>query len=224
MSGLEIVTGPTIEPISRIEAREQLRLDDDIDDSQVRSYITASRIWAENYTGRALINTTFAQHLDGYVDNTPEPYWEGMKTGPSLIKNISEIEIAKAPVVSVTDVKYYKDDNTEHTWAASNYYVDIYGDVGKIVLRDNGTFPSDIRASNGIKVTFVAGYGATPNSVPEPIRMAMMQYMSFMYEHRGDDEGRKISLSPIIPTLINPYKVTRFGATPYNKMIRSGIG
>jgi hypothetical protein len=45
-----------------------------------------------------------------------------------------------------------------------------------------------------------------------------------MYEHRGDDEGRIISLPPIIPTLLNPYKITRFGATPYNKMFKSGIG
>jgi hypothetical protein len=216
MSGLEIVTGPSIEPISRVEAREHLRLDDDVDDSQVRAYITASRMWAENYTGRTFINTTFAQHLDGYIDATPEPYWEGMKTGPSLSTNVSEIELAATPAKSVTNVKYYTDSDSESTWAASNYYVDIHGDVGRIVLRDGGTFPSDIRAANGIKVTFI--------NVPEPIRMAILQYMSFMYEHRGDDEGRIISLPPIIPTLLNPYKITRFGATPYNKMFKSGIG
>tara|TARA_R110000764_G_scaffold132587_4_gene220439 strand:+ start:1215 stop:1889 length:675 start_codon:yes stop_codon:yes gene_type:complete len=223
MSGLEIVTGPTIEPISRTEGREHLRLDDDIDDSQIRSYITASRMWAENYTGRTLISTTYAQYLNGYIDTTPDPYWEGTITGPSLTSNISEIELAASPAISVTNVKYFKDDNTEHTWASSNYYVDIHGDVGKIVLRDNGTFPSDIRAANGIKVNFVAGYGTKPNSVPEPIRMAILQYMSFMYEHRGDDEGRAISLPPIIPTLLNPYKIMRFGSTPYQKIYKTGI-
>ena len=33
MSGLKIVTGPAVEPISRVEARDHLRLDEDVDDS-----------------------------------------------------------------------------------------------------------------------------------------------------------------------------------------------
>ncbi len=41
MSGLKIIANPAITPVSRIEARQHLRLDDDVDDSQVRSYIQA---------------------------------------------------------------------------------------------------------------------------------------------------------------------------------------
>ena len=39
MSGLVTVTEPSIEPVSVIEAREHLRLDDDVDESLVFSLI-----------------------------------------------------------------------------------------------------------------------------------------------------------------------------------------
>ena len=221
MSGLEVITAPTIEPISRIEAREHLRLDDDIDDSQVRAYITAARLWAEKFTGRTFINTTFRQNLDGYTANY-EPYWEGMKTGPSQVVYSNCLELAASPASSVTHIKYYDDADTESTWAASNYYVDKVGDVGKIHLRDGGTYPSDLRASNAIQITFVAGYGASPNDVPEPIRTAILQVMTYLYENRGDTD--EVKVPQIIAALLNPYKVMRFGNTPYNQIMRSGIG
>ena len=58
MSGLKIIANPAITPVSRIEARQHLRLDDDVDDSQVRSYIQAGTDWAENYTNRFFISRT----------------------------------------------------------------------------------------------------------------------------------------------------------------------
>ena len=71
MAGLKIVAQPSIEPISVVEAREHLRLDDDVDKSQIMSYIIATREWAENYTGRHFIGRTMQMFLDGatQVDN-----------------------------------------------------------------------------------------------------------------------------------------------------------
>ena len=187
MSGLEEVTGPAVEPISRIEAREHLRLDDDVDDAQVRAYVLAARIWAENYTGRALITRTVAQYLDAFSE-VEQPLWEGWKTGPNIVNYQNFIELALAPAISVANIKYFTDDDTEHTWAASNYYVDTVRSPARIVLRDGGSYPTSLRAANGLKITYDAGYGATPQLVPEPIRVAMLQYTAFLYEHRGDFE------------------------------------
>ena len=228
MSGLVEVTGPSVEPISRIEARDHLRLDDDVDDSQVRAYILAARQWAENYTGRVFITRTMRQFLDA----NPYPQVGSLREGYSVghqnqISNASGvIEIAAVPVISVTSVKYYSDDDTETTWAASNYYVDSVSDMAKIVLRDGGTWPTDLRAANGLEINFTAGYGSTPSAIPEPIRAAIMQYTTFLYEHRGDFERFPPPTPPaVIRTLLNPYKVMRFGgANPYSRMLRSGIG
>lgn len=225
MSGLVEVTGPAIEPISRIEAREHLRLDEDVDDSQVRSYILAARNWCENYTGRVFISRTMRMFLDGFINASGEPYWEGTRVAPQIRTYSSFIEIAASPVISVSSIKYYDDSDNESTWATSNYYVDTVSDVAKIVLRDGGTFPTDLRAANGLEINFTAGYGTTANDVPEAIRMAMMQYMTFLYEHRGDFERFPAPTPPaVLRTLLNPYKIMRFGSTPYQKMLKTGIG
>lgn len=210
MSGLVEVTGPAVEPISRNEAKEYLRLDDEVDDSQVRAYITAARIWAENYTGRKFIATTMDQFFD--VAGRDPLLREGMRSGYSGSKIENGLELAVSPLVSVSAIYSYDDSDTETLWSASNYYVDTTGMVPRIVLRDGGAWPTDLRNANGIKVRFVAGYGTSPLSVPEPIRLAILQYMTFAYEHRGDFERFPPPTPPVIlSTLLQPYRVVRFG-------------
>jgi hypothetical protein len=222
MSGLQITSGPAVEPITRIEAREHLRLDDDVDDAQVRAYILAARIWAENFTGRAFINRTVHQWLDGFLP-VDTPLWEGWKTGPSTAYYQNHLELALAPVASVTEIKYYSDDDTEYTWAASNYYVDTVREPSRIVLRDGANFPTNLRAANGLKIVYEAGYGTQGLSVPEPIRVAMLQYCTFLYEHRGDNVE-----NPTPPAVLNQllisYQIMRFGSTPFQNIVRTGIG
>jgi len=220
MSGLKIVTGPSVAPVSRTEARNHLRLDDDVDDSQVRSYIQAATDWAENYTNRFFISRTCQMMLDG-ARELESPLWEGMKTGPSNVAYLDHIELAAAPVISVESIKYYSDDDTEYTWAASNYYVDTFSEPAKIVLRDGGTYPTDLRASNGLEINFTAGYGANPSSVPEAIKVAILQYVTFLYEHRGDYEGAT-QPPPVLKALLDPYRVLRFSTSAYNKMLKTG--
>ena len=220
MSGLKIITGPTATPVSRTEARNHLRLDDDVDDSQVRSYISAATNYVENYTGRFLISRSCQMMLDGRM-NVEEQVHDGYRTGHSSIPYIGHIEIAANPVISVESIKYYSDDDTEYTWAASNYYVDTLSEPAKIVLRDGGTYPSDMRAANGIEINFTAGYGANPSSVPEAIKVAILQYVTFLYEHRGDYEG---ATQPphVLRALLDPYRVLRFSTSAYNKMLKTG--
>lgn len=224
MAGLVTVTEPTIEPVSRIEAREHLRLDDDVDDAQVRAYITAARVYVENFTGRLLINRTMRQYLDGARGGIGN-YWEGTRQGPSLTADGDFIEIAASPVVSVSSIKYYDDADTEYTWNSANYYVDTAQDVGRVVLRDGGVFPTDLRAANGLEINFTAGYGTSPTNIPEAIRVAVLQMTTFFYEHRGDFERFPPPKPPAVTSaLLQPYRMLRFGTHPFSKMMKTGIG
>ena len=220
MSGLKLVSAPSIQPVSRIEAREHLRLDDDVDDSQVRSFIKAATDWAENYTGRSFISRTYKMMLDG-VSEIDDPLWEGMRTGHSSSNLNNHIEIAAAPVLSVQSIKYYSDDDTEYTWSASNYHVDTFSEPAKIVLRSGGTYPTDLRSVNGLEINFTAGYGESPSSVPEAIRVAILQYIAFLYEHRGDYEAG-VQSPAVIKSLLDPYKILRFSASALSSKINSG--
>jgi hypothetical protein len=220
MSGLKIVTGPAATPVSRTEARNHLRLDDDVDDSLVRAYIQAATDWAENYTGRFLVSRTCQMMLDG-ARELESPLWEGMRTGPSNVAYLDHIELAAAPVISVESIKYYSDDDTQYTWAASNYFVDTFSEPAKVVLRDGGTYPTDLRAANGLEINFTAGYGSNPSAVPEAIKVAILQYIAFLYEHRGDNEAGMQS-PPVLRALLDPYRVLRFNTSAYNKMLKTG--
>lgn len=220
MSGLKIVTGPAVTPVSRTEARNHLRLDDDVDDSLVRAYIQAATDWAENYTGRFLVSRTCQMMLDG-ARELESPLWEGTRTGPSNVAYLDHIELAAAPVISVESIKYYSDDDTQYTWAASNYFVDTFSEPAKVVLRDGGTYPTDLRAANGLEINFTAGYGSNPSAVPEAIKVAILQYIAFLYEHRGDNEAGMQS-PPVLRALLDPYRVLRFNTSAYNKMLKTG--
>lgn len=221
MAGLKIVSGPVVEPITVIEAREHLRLDDDVDKAQVMSYIVAVREWAENYTGRHFISRTMQMFLDG-APTKDTPLWEGMRTGPDITDYNNFIEFDVCPVQSVSSIKYYNDSDEQFTWDASNYYVDVISHPAKIVLRTGGTFPTDLRPANGLEINFTSGYGDNNTDVPEAVRVAMLQYMTFIYEHRGDYE-KDVKEPAILQSLLNPYRTLRFNASAYNKMFRTGI-
>ena len=223
MAGLQIVSGPSIEPVSLLEAKEYMKVDDDNDDLEILAFIKAARIYVENYTGRFFITRTVRQFLDGYTP-AMDSYWEGTRTTP-IVKFSSYIELAAVPAVSVSSVKYYDDADNEGTWDTSNYYVDAASDLGKIVLRDGGTFPTDLRTVNGLEINYTAGYGTSASDVPDVIKSAIRQYMLYLYEHRGDFERYPAPSPPnVLKVLLDPYKVMRFGSHPYNKMFKTGIG
>ena len=135
------------------------------------------------------------------------------------------IDLAMTPIVSFAHVKVIDDAGSETTWDASNYYVDTVRDVPRLVLRDGGSFPSDLRSANGLKLVYDAGYGASPINIPDAIKMAMMQYCTFMYEHRGDFERFPPPQPPkLVKTLLTPYQIMRFGTTPYSNVLKMGIG
>lgn len=221
MSGLKIVTGPATTPVSRIEAQEYLRLDEGVDNSQVNGFINAATTWAEAYTNRFFISRTCKMMLDG-LRETDSPLWEGVRTGPYNIQLSDHIELAAAPVISVESIKYFSDDDTEYTWDASNYYVDTFSEPAKVTLRTGGTFPTDLRNYNGLEINFTAGYGSDAYQIPEPIRIAILQYATFLYEHRGDNEVG-VEPSMIIKSLLDPYRVLRFSSSAYDKTIQSGV-
>jgi len=124
MSGLVVETQPAREPLTVIEVRDALRLDDDVDETLVMSFIIAAREWAENYTGRALITRTMQQWMDGFVP-VDMPLWEGWKTGPDIVNYQNHMELALAPAISVSDIKYYNDGDAEDL----EYAVTVAGGV-----------------------------------------------------------------------------------------------
>ena len=134
----------------------------------------------------------------------------------SLIINRLEntIEIPTTPVQSVSAVTSFTDDDTESTFASTKYFVDTAREPARLFLRDGEAWPTGLRVANGLKIVYVAGYGSNRTDVPEAIRVAILQYIAFNYEHRGDFEGQ-IKPPTMLQGLLQPYRRLSFTNNPY---------
>ena len=84
---------------------------------------------------------------------------------------------------------------------------------------------SPIVSFTHVKAINDAGYGTSPINIPDAVRMAMMQYCSFMFEHRGDFERFPPPQPPkLLTQLLTPFQIMRFSTTPYSNVLRMGIG
>tara|TARA_B100000700_G_scaffold243008_1_gene270802 strand:+ start:800 stop:1453 length:654 start_codon:yes stop_codon:yes gene_type:complete len=184
MAGLTVSTEPTAEPLSLQEVKEYLRVEDSTDERIVQPLILAARQYAESHMNRALMQQTLTLTIDTALD-TEDPLWEGMRTAPDINYYKNYVVLPKGPVQSVTSLKTYDDSDNATTMAASKYYVDTAREPARIVLRTGENFPTALRVANAIEVIYVAGY-TNAYTVPEPIRMGMLQHIAYMYEHRGD--------------------------------------
>lgn len=98
------------------------------------------------------------------------------------------IEIPKPPLVSVVSIDYVETGGTTLTWGTSNYRVDIpsgrIAERGRIARAYAVTWPVIQDVVNAISVTFIAGYGTTPDVVPGQLKRAAKMLISHWYENR----------------------------------------
>lgn len=162
------VAGPDIEPVSVAEAKTHCRVDISNDDLLIANLITTAREYIEMICRprRALISQTWKLLLDKWP-----------KT--------DILELGVVPLLSVTSVAYTDDYASTTIWPASNYVVDTASEPGRLRLRTGVSWPSaTLREVNGVEITFVAGYGASSMSVPEPFRQAILLLVGNWYENR----------------------------------------
>ena len=152
----KVITAPDVEPISLDEFKAQARYPIGISDPQDGIFnikIRAARTAIEKLCSIAMITRTLEMGL------------------PSLA---TRIPLEVTPVTSKEDItiKYKDQDNQEKTLAPDKYDLDDYTAPPAIVIHE----PPAISYSsvNPIKITYKAGYGATPSDVPADLREAVL--------------------------------------------------
>jgi len=190
---LTIVTVPTVEPVTLVEAKLFLKVDETADDTLITSMIKAARHACERYTSRALTERTGQVFFDR-IQGADYPLTEGITIGADLSFSASELFIPKPPLVSVTHVKTYDDSDVATVWDSGNYFVDTATEPGRIVPRSGVSWPTATRVANGIEIQFVAGYpeitpATNPKTydIPEDIVTGIKRMINHLYENRGDD-------------------------------------
>lgn len=162
---LQLISPPALEPITLADARAHLKVESDADDALITSLIAAARARAEWHTARAFITQDWILWLDRWP-------------------NRNCIEIPLSPSQAITHLKTYAEDDTETVLDANLFSVDTASPHARVLLHQ--PLPTPLRALNAIALHFTAGYGDTADSVPEPIRTAILHIIADLYTNRGD--------------------------------------
>ena len=206
MSATKTITQPTDEPVSVQEVMDHMNIAEDMDSDVFRSLIKAARVDIENRIGRALINRTVQSVMDRFIRRS-FPLPEGWSEGPDMEYCQPWIELPVYPLVSVSEVRWFAPDGTEDVFASDNYYLDTFREPGRLILREGRSWPDNLRLTNGLQITYVAGYGDNGTDVDEALRLAIKTHVAHAYENRGSEA--QSAEPPLIHRLIFPYKRIR---------------
>ena len=164
--GLTLSSAPASEPITTAEAKTHLRVDTSDDDTYIDTLITAARRYCEGVQNRAYINQTWVLSLDEW---------------PSK----SYMELPRAPLSSVTSIAYLDTAGASSTWDSANYIAQTAREPGRIYLADGISWPiASLYPAGGVRITYVAGYGATESSVPAQVKHMIKLLVGHWYEAR----------------------------------------
>jgi uncharacterized phiE125 gp8 family phage protein len=182
---LQLITPPSLEPVTLDEAKAHLKVDTPDDDVLIATLITAARARAEWHMGRALVTQSWILWLD---------CWPGDGTA----------EIPLPPLRSVSAVTAYARDNTATVVDAQRYFIDTASAPGRVVF-DCFTAPAfDLRRRNALAIAFDAGYGGAADDVPAPIREAILEIAAELYVNRGDGAEEP---ALIAQAMLAPYRI-----------------
>ena len=189
---LVLTSGPATEPVTVAEAKAQLRIDGNAEDTLLASLLITSRLQIEASLGLALITQTWRQTLDGFP-------------------GCGTIELPVWPVQSIDAVRVAAADGSFSAVAAAAYEQDVASRPARIVRSAAGAWPATGKVSNGVEITFTAGFGDTAADVPAPIRQALSMLVAHWYEHRDPTEigGSAPGIPAAVSGLLEPYKVKR---------------
>jgi uncharacterized phiE125 gp8 family phage protein len=193
VSALVVVTQPTSEPVSVVEAKNFLRVSVTDDDALIAGLIQAAREMVEAFTGRSLVRKQYRQSLDAfpyYTDsivsqNAYPPSYYALPRYSTTLWNYSQlIKLFAPPLVSVDSLKYIDPSGTEQTLDPSKYIVDSDSEPARIFPAVGQFWPPVLYVPNAVKITFTAGFTADASQVPQAVKTACLMLVANFYENR----------------------------------------
>jgi len=181
---IKVVTAPAVEPVSVADVKLHAHIDHNVEDAIISTWAMTARMEVENYTRQSLIT----QSLERICSDFP----------PSLFM------LPRAPVQSVTSIKYTDSAAVVHTVDASTYVSSVDTMPARVALGYSETWPSaTLQTLDAVKIAYVAGYGSTAASVPDWAKSAIYLYCTFMNENRA---GEVEKMPRVFYDILHPYR------------------
>jgi uncharacterized phiE125 gp8 family phage protein len=105
------------------------------------------------------------------------------------VNGMHEIVLQRGPLLKMINVQRILPNGT---------YVNTRFAIKNHFAKPIVTFKSHVP----VAVVYEAGYGYYPKDIPAPIRQALLTLVSHFYDNRGGQMG----MSPLVQTLLSPYK------------------
>ena len=172
----EVTTAPTGNPVEFTDASQWARGISTVDTQLTNSLIDTATAQIEKATNKVFISRS----ISGFFARLRESDFE----------RFDFVEIRRAPVTSVTSVEV--NGNVVPT---ADYIIKNTVGYTRILFRN--TLDLDEEMAYPIKVNFTAGYG-NASQVPNDIKVAIQQYVLYLYENRGDVSTDKEQQFPLV--------------------------
>lgn len=182
---------PAVEPVTTADAKAELRIDHDTEDTLLAGLIRAAREEVEAATAGALVVQSWRLALDRWP-----------RDGIVLLR--------RNPVREILAVTVYGDEGEASLIDPATYTLDAERQPARLHLADR---PAPKRIFNGIEIDFSAGFGETGADVPDLLKRAILKLVAHWYEFRagfGADD-QPVSLPDGYRRLVAAYRRPRIG-------------
>ena len=189
----EILVPPQSDPVTLEEVRRFLNLEDNTDDDLLRDLIKDATSVVEEKTNSALINRTVRTFIDtiysyynDYYDSSSLGGDYGYSNGVTIQTRQTDIRLPRAPFYSMVGIQYRsRGSDTFQPWPQDQFYYDRQS-RGYTRVRPTyaGQWPQSLAQGNAMQIDYVVGYGEDSNDVPAAIRLAIKQYIAWLYDNR----------------------------------------
>jgi uncharacterized phiE125 gp8 family phage protein len=171
------VTAPAALPISVAEAKAQMRVEGNDDDTIIERLVNAAVAFVDvqGVLGRAMITQTWGEWL------APNP---------------STVMLSLGPVQSVSAIKYYDIDGVLQTATLADF--NVFGTPNRITItpKTGKAWPTTQTRDDAIEIEYVVGYGSTSASVPQTVRHALLMLVAHWYENRETTQEKQMQDLP----------------------------
>lgn len=182
--------GTTTPLITTAEAKAWVRQWQDIDDAVIDRMVGMATSLCEDWAGRFFLTRTVELSLDGFP-GTANFLGHDAAHHPNLRLPASAatdpIWLPRPMLQDVSSVKYDDADGAEQTLATDQYQVvgkSMPKVQGRVVLAVDGEWPETADKPEAVRISYTAGYGDAPASVPAHVVAAVYRVMADLYAFR----------------------------------------
>lgn len=181
MRSLVCTVEPATEPIAYADAALYLKVDSDDGQADLERLISVARRMVEDFTGRALLTSTWKLTTDAWPGYKTPDYWSGPSLGAWAGR---VIQLDRSPLATVESVKYYPASGASQATLSSGTYHVLTGPTpGLVVLKSDQSWPDLYDQPDAVEITFTAGV-ATAAELSPALLQAVYLVLAHLYENR----------------------------------------